>query len=218
MYRPPESTHQHKKTVLVGIHAPYNRTPNINAYYEEFLHLIRTLGVWYDDVIYMKLRELDRGYFITQGKLQELLQYCKDNNIERVILSEPLTAQQERNLEDSLEIEITDRTKIILDIFEQAAHSAESKIQVEIAQLQYEKSRLAGKGVFLEQQRGGIGVRGGAGETQKERETRAIDKRISTLREKLYGVEKTRETQRQRRLECRCPTYLFSGLHQCWQI
>jgi len=211
MYRTPEPTIKHKKTLLLGIHAPYNRTPNITAYYEEFLHLVRTLGVWYDDVTYMKLRELDRANFITLGKLQELTKYCKENNIERIILSEPLTAQQERNLEDTLEIEITDRTKIILDIFEQAAYSAESKIQVEIAQLQYEKSRLAGKGIFLGQQRGVIGVRGGAGETLKERETRAIDKRISRLKSKLKSIEKTRATQRKRRLDTQIPHICLVG-------
>ncbi len=201
MSRKAEPVIQHNKTLLLGIHAPYNRTPDITAYYEEFLHLVRTLGVWYDDVMYIKLRNLDKTFFITRGKLHDLMKYCKDNNMERIIVSEPLNAQQERNLENILEVIITDRTKLILDIFEQSAYSAESKIQVEIAQLQYEKSRLAGKGIFLEQQRGGIGVRGGAGETLKERETRVIEKRISKLKQKLQTVEQTRETQRKRRLD-----------------
>jgi len=211
MSKKAESVILHKKTLLLGIHAPYNRIPNIEAYYEEFLHLVRTLDVEYDDVMYMKLRELDRAFFITRGKLQELTQYCQDNNIEQLIISEPLTAQQERNLEDMVEVDIIDRTKIILDIFEQAAYSAESKIQVEIAQLQYEKSRLAGKGIFLEQQRGVIGLRSGAGETLKERETRVIEKRISALKEKLKSVEKTRDTQRKRRLNAQVPHVCLIG-------
>lgn len=211
MARQAEPSIIHKKTLLLGIHAPYNRTPNINAYYEEFLHLIKTLGVVYDDVMYMKLREVDRALFISQGKLDDLTKYCEAHEIERIIVSEPLTGMQERNLEEFTEAEIVDRTKIILDIFEQSSHSAESKIQVEIAQLQYEKGRLVSRYISFAQQRGIIGMRGGSGETQKESETRAIEKRIATLRKKLKTVEQSRETQRKRRLETQVPHFCLVG-------
>jgi GTPase len=211
MSRQAESSILNKKTLLLGIHAPYNRTPNINAYYEEFLHLIKTLDVDYDDVMYMKLREIDRAFFLSKGKLDELTKYCEENEIERIIISEPLTGMQERNLAEVTETEFVDRTKIILDIFEKSSHTAESKIQVEIAQLQYEKGRLVSRYISFDQQRGIIGMRGGSGETQKENETRAIEKRIQTLRGKLVTLEKSRVTQRQRRLESQLPLFCLVG-------
>jgi GTPase len=211
MSRQAESSILHKKTLLLGIHAPYNKTPNIEAYYEEFLHLIETLDVDYDDVMYMKLRETDRALFLSYGKVEELRKYCEENGIERIIFSEPLTGMQERNLEEVTDAEIVDRTKIILDIFEKSSYSAESKVQVEIAQLQFQKGRLVSRYISFDQQRGIIGMRGGSGETQKENETRAIEKRIQTLRDKLSTLERARETQRKRRVTSQVPHFCLVG-------
>ncbi len=211
MARQPEQINPHAITLLVGVHAPYNRTPDIGAYYEEFLHLVRTLGVPYDDVIYIKLREVDSATFFTKGKLEEIADQVKELNIEQVIISEPLTALQERNITDTLDVEVIDRTQLILDIFEQSAITAEGKTQVEVARLKHEKSRLAGKGHELEQQKGNIGVRSGAGETQKERQARLIDKRILKLKEDLTKIQTTRATQRKRRVENRIPHICLIG-------
>ncbi|MGE0010024.1 MAG: GTPase HflX [Candidatus Babeliales bacterium] len=211
MVRIAEQVSPYSTTLLVGVHAPYNRTPDIGAYYEEFLHLVRTLGVPYEDVLYIKLREVDSATFFTKGKLEEILQKVEELGIEQIIISEPLNALQERNIADILDVDVIDRTRLILDIFEQSAITAEGKTQVEVARLKHEKSRLAGKGHELEQQKGNIGVRSGAGETLKERQARLIDKRILKLKEELIKIQTTRATQRKRRIENRVPQLCLIG-------
>lgn len=141
-------TQQFPRTLLVGIEAPYNRTNNIDSYFEEFLNLVKTNGTEYVDAIFMKIRSVDSSYFLTKGKLQELKELCDKENIEHIILSEPITAQQERNIEDYTNCTVTDRTQLILEIFEKAAVSAEGKTQVAIAMLKHQKTRLAGKGTL----------------------------------------------------------------------
>lgn len=211
MVRIAEQVNPYATTLLIGVHAPYNRTPDVAAYYEEFLHLVRTLGVPYEDVIYIKLREVDSATFFTKGKLEEILATVEELGVEQVIISEPLSALQERNIVDALDVEVIDRTQLILDIFEQSAVTAEGKTQVEVARLKHQKSRLAGKGHDLEQQKGNIGVRSGAGETLKERQARLIDKRILKLKEELARIQTTRATQRKRRLENRVPQLCLIG-------
>ncbi len=183
------------------VHAPYNRTQNIQSYFDEFLNLVKTAGIGYEDALSIKLRDIDTTYFFTKGKLAELKEVCEAHNIEQVVLSEQLTPQQARNLEDYLECDLMDRTDLILDIFEKAAVSAEGKVQVGIALLAHQKTRLAGKGIHLEQQAGITGLRGGPGETAKERERRHIDEQIKKLKKQLERMQKARTIQRKQRLE-----------------
>lgn len=197
--------------LLLGIKAPYNRVAHPDSYIEEFVNLVKSSGIEYKELVVMKLREIDAGYFLTKGKLAELQQICAELDIDELIISEPLTVQQERNLNGALHCKVFDRTRLILDIFEKAAHSAEGKAQVEIARLQHEKSRLAGKGIHLSQQRGGIGVRGGFGETLKEKETRHIEQHILKLKKQLERVQKTREEQRKRRVINKIPLLCLIG-------
>jgi len=204
-------TEEHARTLIVGIDAPYNKTPNIESYFDEFENLVRSNGVEYVDFIIIKLRSIDNAYFLTKGKLQELKQYCDTHNIEHVIFSDPLTTQQERNLTDYLHCSIFDRTQLILEIFEKHAHTAEGKAQVAIALWQHKKTRLAGKGVGMAQQKGSIGVRGGFGETAKEKETRSIEERILQQKRVLERLEKSRATQRKRRLDTRIPQICLIG-------
>lgn len=203
-------TKTHPKTLIIGIEAPYNRTVNIDSYFQEFLSLVRTNQIEYDQSLFIKLREIDPGYFLTKGKLQEIKEVVDKHEIKELILSEPLTLQQERNLNDFLHCKIYDRTRLILEIFEKAAHTAEGKIQVAIAMLQFDKSRLAGQGIFLSQQAGVIGNRG-PGETLKERETRHIENAILKLKRNLETLEKARATQRKRRLTSQIPLICLVG-------
>ncbi len=191
-------------TLLVGVHAPYNLTKNIQSYYDEFINLISSNGIEYDELFFTKIRTIDPAYFLTKGKLEELAMLCKKHDIEEVIFSEPLNAQQERNLSEILSARVFDRTRLILEIFEKGAQSAEGKKQVELALLQHRKSRLAGRGIHMSQQAGRIGTRG-PGETQKEKVLQHIGQRMAKLRRNLVELEKTRETQRKRRLETRIP-------------
>ncbi len=204
------STEIHPKTLLVAIQAPYNPLTNIDSYYEEFVNLVKSNQLEFDQVIYMKLRSIDTAYFLTSGKLEELIKVVKDNNIEEVIFSEPLTAQQERNLNEMLRARVFDRTQLILEIFEKGAHSAEGKTQVQLALLQHKKSRLAGKGIHMSQQAGRIGTRG-PGETAKEKEMQHIDRQVHKFKQDLEKLAQHRETQRKKRLEYQIPHIALIG-------
>ncbi len=199
------------KILLVGIHAPYNRLPDIQSYYEEFLNLVKSNGITYDEKFFIKLRSIEPGTFITKGHLEEIKKICDEKKIDEVLFSEPLTPQQERNLSEYLDARVFDRTQLILEIFEKAAVTAEGKTQVEIAMLEHQKSRLAGKGKHLSQQGGILGLRAGFGETMKERERRYLENRILHLKKHLEKLEQTRETQRKARLKSRLPLICLIG-------
>jgi GTP-binding protein HflX len=199
------------KTLIIGVDAPYNRTSNIDAYFAEFRKLLETNGTTYQHELYIKMRAIDPTYFFTKGKLEEIAAVCKEQDIKEIVISDSLTSQQERNLEDLLHCTVFDRTYLILEIFEKAAHSAEGKLQVAIAMLQHQKTRLAGKAIFLAQQRGKIGVRGGFGETAKEKETRTIDAMILKHKRQLEQMHIARESQRKKRLVNRVPHACLIG-------
>ncbi len=199
------------KVLVVGIHAPYNHTPDINAYFEEFVNLVKSNNIKFDEIIFFKLRDIDPGTFIQKGKLEQLLELCEKHDIDEVILSEPISPQQERNLRDFLHRKVFDRTQLILEIFEKSAHSAEGKTQVQIAMLQHKKSRLSGRGVHLAQQSGTAGTMAGAGETAKERERRHIEDEIIKLKKQLERIHQTRETQRKQRLTHDVPLICLIG-------
>lgn len=194
-------TVQHPTTLVIGIQAPYNKTTQIQAYYDEFLNLLKTSDVVITQKLFWKINAIDPKTFLTSGKLEELHEFCKKNNIEEVYISEPLTSKQARHLEDYLHCTLFDRTDLILDIFKKTATSAEGKAQVEIAMLEHEKTRLAGKGIFLAQQRGGIGLKSGPGETLKEREKRYFDTKIQQIKKMLGQLQTIRDTQRKQRLQ-----------------
>ena len=204
-------TKEYPKTLLVGVDTPINRTKKIDSYFEEFLNLVKTNGVPYEHAHFLKLRSIDNSYFLTLGKLEEIKELCEKYDIKQIFISEAITPKQERNMSDFLGCKIIDRTLLILEIFEKSAHSAEGKTQVEIAMLQYLKSRLAGKGLHLSQQSGSIGVRGGSGETLKERERRHIDLLIKRLTRELEHLGRTRETQRKRRITSGIPQMCLIG-------
>lgn len=204
-------TGRQKKSLVVLVHAPYNRTKHIQSYFDEFRSLVKTAGISPEVDIPVKLREIDSAYFLTKGQLATIKELCDAHHIEQLIISEQLAPQQARNLEDSLACELIDRTDLILDIFQKAAVSAEGKAQVEIAFLEHQKTRLAGKGIYLEQQAGIKGLRGGPGEKAKERERRHIEERIRTLKKQLDRMHQARATQRKQRLEHKIPQLCLIG-------
>jgi len=205
------STNYIPKTVLLGVYTPYNRTKNIQSYYDEFINLVKSNEMSHDEALFMKLRDISPVYFFTKGKLAELKEFCQKNDIEQLVISEPLTSQQERNLSDYLDCEIADRTQLILEIFEKHAHSAEGKTQVEIAMLRHKKTRLAGKGIHMSQQSGVTGKIGGAGETAKEKETRYLNHKIVQLKKKLEKLQTVRATQRKTRFKNNIPHICLIG-------
>ncbi|MBT3828035.1 GTPase HflX [bacterium] len=203
-------TIEYPNILLVGIHTPYNKAGDIQSYYDEFIHLVESNDIRYKVTHFTKLRSIDPAYFLTKGKLEELVAICKENKIEEVILSEPLSPNQERNLSDALNAAVFDRTRLILEIFEKSATTAEGKTQVSIAMMQYFKTRLAGHGIHMSQQAGQIGVKG-PGETRKEKATRYIDLSILQQKRHLIKMAKSRETQRKQRLSRNVPQVCLVG-------
>ena len=112
----PISTSIMPKTLLIGIEAPYNKIKNFESYYEEFENLARSNGITEYEIVTVKLREINPTYFVGSGKLDEIKDYCVENKIKQVIISETLSAQQQRNLSDYLYCSVFDRTQFILDI------------------------------------------------------------------------------------------------------
>lgn len=203
-------TNLYPKIFLIGVHSPLNKTNDIESYYQEFINLAKAYGVVDYDFYPVKLRELDSRNFFTKGKLDDLKVAFDQSNAVKVIVSDQLTPQQERHLADLLGCEVLDRARLILSIFEKSAVTAEGKIQVEIAQLNFEKTRLAGHGIHLEQQAGAIGLKG-PGETLKEKMTRVIQRQEHTLKQRLAKVEKVRDSQRKQRLNQQIPQICLVG-------
>lgn len=201
----------HHTALLVAIDSPLNKTRDINGYFEEFLNLVKTNGTPYEIIHTIKLRSIDPSYFITKGKLEELKKVCDEHPTDFIIFSDTLSPKQERNLEDYLCRDVIDRTNLILQIFEKAALSSEGKAQVAIAMLEHQKTRLAGKGVYLSQQAGVIGLRGGPGETAKERERRFIENEILKLKRQLESIQRSRDVQRKQRLSRNIPHICLIG-------
>ncbi len=204
-------TQQSPATLLVAVQSPYNRIKYIDSYYEEFLNLVKTAGIPYEEMLTIKLRDIHPANFFTLGKLESIKAACEKHTIVQVIISEQLSPIQERNLEDFLNCKVVDRTDLILDIFEKAAFTAEGKMQVAIAKLQHAKTRLAGKGIHLEQQEGIVGLRGGHGEKAKERDKRHIEQQILKYKQQLESSHKARAVQRKKRLDNKVPHICLIG-------
>jgi GTP-binding protein HflX len=138
------------------------------------------------------------GHFIGKGKLDELVGVAAEHDADMVIFNDDLSPPQVRNLEKAVKVKVVDRSELILDIFARRARTRESRLQVELAQLEYTLPRLTGLWKHLERQAGGIGTRG-PGETQLETDRRLVRERIAHLKRQLEAVERERETQRRRR-------------------
>jgi GTP-binding protein HflX len=141
----------------------------------------------------------DAAFFVGSGKADELKFLVQDQKAQAVIFDQALSPAQQRNLERHIGVEVLDRTGLILEIFGARARSHEGKLQVELARLEYLSSRLVRRWSHLERQRGGVGLRGGPGETQIELDRRMIDQKIKSLKAQLIKVKRQRNTQRRGR-------------------
>ena len=149
-------------------------------------------------------------YFIGTGKLEEIKLAVKNHDADVVLFNHALSPSQERNIEAAIECRVLDRTGLILDIFAQRARTHEGKLQVELAQLQYQSTRLVRGWTHLERQKGGIGLRG-PGETQLETDRRLLRARISAIHKRLAKVEKQRNQSRRARSRSDTPTVSLVG-------
>ncbi|KAF0843749.1 GTP-binding protein HflX [Methylovorus glucosotrophus] len=171
--------------------------------YEESLQELRQLaisaGMEIRATIEGKRPKPDAKYFVGSGKADELAESLKSHEAQVAVFNHDLSPSQQRNLERLLESRVVDRTGLILDIFAQRAQSHEGKLQVELAQLEHLSTRLVRGWTHLERQKGGIGVRGGPGETQLELDRRMLRIRVKQLREKLAKLKQQRGMQRRSR-------------------
>ena len=151
------------------------------------------------------------GTLFGTGKVDDLAAIVKVDDIELVIVDHPLTPIQQRNLEKQLKCKVLDRTGLILEIFGARASTAEGTLQVELAHLKWQKSRLVRSWTHLERQRGGLGFVGGPGETQIEADRRLIQERITRLEKELAQVSRTRELHRRKRKKVPHPVVALVG-------
>lgn len=166
---------------------------------QELRQLVISAGMNIKATVEGRRPKPDAKYFIGSGKAEELVQAIKANEAKVAVFNHDLSPSQQRNLEQLLECRVVDRTGLILDIFALRAKSHEGKLQVELALLEHLATRLVKGWTHLERQKGGIGMRGGPGETQLELDRRMLRVRIKSLREKLLKLKKTRGLQRRAR-------------------
>src|SRR3954454_24808349 len=176
----------------------------------EVKELARTAGVEpVGEVVQHRARPAQRTY-VGKGKLEELKERFRTEEAESVIVDDELDPAQQRFLENALNTRVIDRTQLILDIFAQHATSAEGKLQVELAQLEYNLPRMRGLWKHLERLGGGVGTRG-PGESQLESDRRMARRRITQLRRRLKDLEKQRATRRKERARSETPTVALAG-------
>jgi GTP-binding protein HflX len=176
----------------------------------ELGELLRTAGAEViDTLVQHRERPMPRTYLGT-GKLEELKALVERHKPDLVAAEGSLSPGQQRSLEDRLKTRVVDRTAVILDIFAQHARSAEGKLQVELAQLEYSYARQEGLWQHLERLGGGVGTRG-PGESQLESDRRLVRNRMATLRRRLREVARSRETQRERRVASPIPRIALAG-------
>jgi GTP-binding protein HflX len=166
---------------------------------EELHHLATTAGARVVAVVEGRRAKPDAALFVGSGKAEELLDTLNAHEAKLALFNHELSPAQQRNLEKLLECRVVDRTGLILDIFAQRAKSHEGKLQVELAQLEHLSTRLIRGWTHLERQKGGIGMRGGPGETQLELDRRMIRQRVKLLKEKLEKLRQQRGQQRRSR-------------------
>ena len=186
------------KAVFVGLIRKGDDERKIAEYLDELEFLAMTAGIEGDKKFVQKVDKPEKATYIRSGKLKEIAAYCEDHCISYVIFDDELSPMQQRNIESVLKnnIAVIDRTSLILEIFSQRAQTAYARMQVDLARYNYMLPRLAGMWTHLERQRGGIGTRGGMGESQIEIDRRIVRERIARLKEQLKKVDQQMATQR----------------------
>jgi GTP-binding protein HflX len=184
------------RALLVGVDLGL---PRFDGQLEELVLLAKTAGLESVARVTCKRRAPDAALFIGSGKADEIKMMATQLGVQEVLFDQSLSPAQQRNLERHLELPVNDRTLLILEIFGQRARSHEGKLQVELARLQYLSTRLVRRWSHLERQSGGIGMRGGPGETQIELDRRMIGEAIKRTKERLVKVKRQRQTQRRQR-------------------
>lgn len=200
---------QTKSAILVCVNLKQDK--DFDEIVAEGVALVESAGYSIPETIVANRKTIDNKLFIGSGKTEELKSLVDMTGVKTVIINHSLTSVQERNLEVQLKVTVIDRTRLILDIFASRVKGREGILQVELAVQTHQLSRLVRRWSHLERQRGGIGVRGGPGETQIELDKRMIAERIKSLKIKLSEAVKQRKTQRKSRLKNRVFSISIGG-------
>ncbi|MGZ8920026.1 MAG: GTPase HflX [Limisphaerales bacterium] len=200
-----------ERVFLVGVELKSRSRWDVEDSLNELAELATTAGAKVVGTGTQKLEAPVAGTYIGTGKAAEFARWCKENEVDTVIFDDELSPGQSRTLEKLFECKILDRASLILDIFAQRARTREGKLQVELAQLEHLLPRLTRYWTHLSRQKGGIGMRGGEGETQLEADRRKVQERIDRIREELELVRRQRSTQRAGRQRSNWPLASIVG-------
>ena len=187
------------RAVLVAVIRDSQNPATAVEYLDELESLAETANIKSVKRFTQRLPQPLSKIYVGPGKLEEIAEWCKENEIDVAIFDDELSPAQTRNIEQVMPCRIMDRTRLILDIFMSRAQTAYAKTQVELAQHEYMLPRLAGLWTHLERQRGGTGTRGGAGEREIETDRRIVRNRISKLKEDLKKIDRQMAVQRSNR-------------------
>ena len=185
-----------ERAFLIGVELKSRQAAEVSESLAELAELAQTAGAEIVGNGTQKMPTPIAATYIGKGKAEEFAAFCKDNEVDTVIFDDELSPAQSRNLEKMFECKILDRTALILDIFAQRARTREGKLQIELAQLQHLLPRLTRFWTHLSRQSGGIGMRGGEGESQLESDRRKTQERIDRITRDLDSVRRQRQTQR----------------------
>jgi GTP-binding protein HflX len=192
--------------VRLGLGTPVKRED-----LEEFEQLARSAGADPVATITGRRERPDSRYFVGSGKAQEIAASARAENAALILFDHPLSPSQQRNLERLSGVRVLDRSGLILDIFARRARSFEGKLEVELAQLKHQASRLVRGWTHLERQKGGIGMRGGPGETQLETDRRLLNARMRSVSHRLERLKQQRDTGRSARAQIPVPSVALVG-------
>jgi len=200
-----------ERVFLIGVELKDRSAWEVQDSMAELEELASTAGGEVVGTGTQKLESPVASTFIGTGKAREFAEVCRADNVDTVIFDDELSPAQSRTLESVFECKILDRTSLILDIFARRARTREGKLQVELAQLQHLLPRLTRFWGHLSRQKGGIGMRGGEGESQLESDRRKVQERIDRIRIELEAVRRQRRTQREGRLRHQWPLASIVG-------
>ncbi len=184
---------------VLMIHCKVDEEDKTQYAIDEGISLVKTYGADVIDTLSFNVRKICPSTYIAKGHVESVQQFIKDNHIHFIFWNRILTHRNHRALEAALNIKIYDRVSMILEIFKLRAKSSEEKLQIELAELEYGKSKLVRAWTHLERQRGSIGTVGGPGEKQIELDMQMLKNKIKKIKQKIIDFAKSRETQRKHR-------------------
>ncbi len=213
MKTPKDSAISPTRTYIIHPHIAYgyNDMRDPESKMEEIVGLAHAIALDILGADQVNIKEIHSSTYLGSGKVDEIASFIQHEGVELLIMNVALSPIQQRNLEKALQCKVIDRTALILEIFGERAATKEGSLQVELALLEYQKSRLVRSWTHLERQRGGHGVMGGPGERQIESDRRALDDRVAKIRKQLEVVKKTRTLHRKSRQNVPYPIVALVG-------